>query len=133
MPSSNSHTRIRGHHLLCMQAFQGYGYSSDFVANMQQVIQNIDTHPDMQIEVVAECDIICTSCPHYNEGICQKTPNSHTSIVDMDLRVLKKLGLEEGTRLKSQDIFDLVNQKVQGNPDISDLCEECEWKGICFL
>jgi len=54
-------------------------------------------------------------------------PNSHTSIVDMDRRVLKKLGLEKGTRLKPQDIFGLVNQKVQGNPNIY---QECEWRVI---
>jgi len=52
----------------------------------------------------------------------------------MDRWVLKKLGLEEETRLKSQDIFGLVNPKVKGNPDISDIsdiCGECEWRGIC--
>ena len=28
---------LRGHHLLCLQGFQGYGYDEDFVKNMTEI------------------------------------------------------------------------------------------------
>ena len=28
---------LRGHHLLCLKGFQGYGYDDDFVENMKLV------------------------------------------------------------------------------------------------
>ena len=32
---------IRAHHFLCMQGFQGYGYSEDFIRNMAGIIEYI--------------------------------------------------------------------------------------------
>ncbi len=38
---NDSIINIRAHHLLCLQGFQGYGYSQDFVRNMAEIIKKI--------------------------------------------------------------------------------------------
>lgn len=122
---------IRAHHILCIQGFQGYGYSKDFVDNMTELTENINSNPDLKIEIIDECDIICSRCPYNNGGICQKRQDSFQKVRDTDLRVLKKLGLKKGMKLKAKDIFFLANEKLKNISDIQDICGDCEWKEIC--
>ena len=32
---------LRGHHLLCIQGYQGYGYSEKFTDNMDNIIEDL--------------------------------------------------------------------------------------------
>ena len=123
--------KIRAHHLLCMQGFQGYGYSQDFAANMQKVIETINSSPNSEIVIVAECDVICSHCPHIMDGICRKGSGSAKRIRDMDLKVLEKLGLREGTKVKGKDILDLVNTRLGNVSDVNGICGKCEWVDRC--
>ena len=125
------HIKIRAHHLLCMQGFQGYGYSQDFAANMQKVIETINSSQNPVVEIVAECDVICSHCPHNMEEVCWKGLGSAKRIRDMDLRVLEKLGLREGTKVKGKDIFDLVNTRLGNVSDVNGICGKCEWMNRC--
>ena len=114
-----------------MQGFQGYGYSPDFAANMQQVIETIRSSSNLEIAVVAECDIICSHCPHIKDGICRKDSGSAGRIRDMDMLVLEKLGLREGTKAKGKDILDLVNARIGNISDVDGICGKCEWGDRC--
>jgi len=122
--------KIRAHHFLCVQGFQGYGYSQDFVKNMIEIIKNIDSNPESQI--ITECDIICSCCPHNVEGICQKRLDSAQKVKDMDIRVLRKLNLKDGIRGRAKDFLALVNAKFRNRFDIDDICGDCEWKEKCL-
>lgn len=123
-------TKVRAHHLLCMQGFQGYGYSRDFVANMTQIIKNINSSPDLELEITAECDVICSCCPYNEKGVCEKNPDSAGKLSNMDKHVIKKLGLREGAKVKAKDIPSLLKTKLRG-PDIEDVCGDCGWKEKC--
>ncbi|MCD6490406.1 MAG: DUF1284 domain-containing protein [Thermodesulfobacterium sp.] len=122
--------KIRAHHLLCIQGFQGYGYSKDFVKNMTEVIKNIDSNPE--VEIIAECDIICSCCPHNVGGVCQKELNSAQKVKDMDIQVLRKLNLKDGTRGRAKDFLLLVNTKLKNSLDVQDICGKCEWRKKCL-
>lgn len=124
--------RIRAHHLLCMQGFQGYGYSRSFIDNMTQVVKDINSNPDLGVEIIAECDIICSHCPYNKEGVCERMPNSAQKVREMDIHVLRKLGLKEGTKGRVKDILALVNTKLKNSSDIQDICGDCEWKEKCL-
>jgi uncharacterized protein len=123
--------KIRAHHLCCIQGFQGYGYSPTFVTNMRTVISEIKASPSRPIKLVSECDVICTSCPSKRECSTQKSVHSHR-IRNMDLVVLEKLNIEEGTVIEANEAFRLVNSRLNTASDIEDVCETCKWKRKCI-
>lgn len=128
----NNILKIRAHHLLCMQGFQGYGYSEDFVDNMQQVIKHINSSPEQKIEIISDCDIICSKCPYNKKEVCTKNSDSAAKLKDMDMNVLKKLELKKSEKIKSKDILSLIKTKLKKS-DIENICKDCSWKDKCLL
>ena len=120
---------IRAHHLLCMQGYQGYGYSPDFKRNMEEIIEYLDANPHSRLKVVADADVICLKCPKLEGGHCNKY--SSLAIVDMDLKVLEKLDLAEGAIEPAQKL--LAEIKTWNIYDLHDICRECSWKDKCLL
>jgi len=72
--------KIRAHHLLCIQGFQGYGYSEEFTENMLKVIQNLKSFPNHKIQITTCCDAICACCPHNIGDKCTESSNSNEKI-----------------------------------------------------
>lgn len=62
----------------------------------------------------------------------KKNPDSNQKIKDIDMYVLKKLGLKEGTKGKAKDILTLVNTRLWNVSDIQNICGDCEWKEQCL-
>lgn len=120
--------RIRAHHLLCMQGFQGYGYDRNFTAHIFEVIKNVKSCLDIKVEIIAECDVICFYCPNNKGKACQK----ELKIKKIDVYTLKKLDLREGTRGKVQDFLSLANARLRNISDVQDICGDCAWKEKCF-
>ncbi|MGF7118656.1 DUF1284 domain-containing protein [Methanobacterium oryzae] len=123
--------KIRAHHLLCMQGFQGYGYSKEFSQNMAKIIDILNSDDKQEIEIIAECDIICSCCPHLLEGKCFKNPMADAEIIEMDLKVLEKLGLESGIIFEANEIFTLINETLNSD-NIHSICRNCRWKDKCL-
>lgn len=123
--------KIRAHHLLCFQGYQGYGYSERFKANLEKTIKFINTS-DPEVEIVAENDLICDCCPHLSDTRYCKDEASSLKIKTMDLRVLKKLDLAEGSCVKSQDLNRLVHAKFKTYLDIQPICGDCQWQEKCL-
>ncbi len=123
--------KIRAHHLFCMQGFQGYGYSSEFVANMRLVLESIKATPSKPLKLVSECDVICTSCPH-REQCALKGSFLAIRIRHMDSLVLKKLGIVEGAITDAKSVFRLVNTKLKTPSDIEEICGKCRWRQKCL-
>jgi len=121
---------IRAHHLLCLQGFQGYGYSQDFVRNMAEIIKKIGSNPELQI--ITGCDDICSYCPHRLEGVCQKDAGSVSGIKDVDRRVLQYLDLKEGIKGRAHDFISLAKARLRSISDIENICGDCNWKEKCL-
>jgi hypothetical protein len=124
--------KIRAHHLLCMQGFQGYGYSEDFSKNMAEIIQNLRSSPDQKIQIITECDVICSCCPYNVKEICSKDPESHEKIKRMDTKVLEKLELCNGDIFEVEEIFNIINKRLKTNFDVIEICGNCSWREKCL-
>jgi len=130
--SDDSAIRLRGHHLLCLQGFQGYGYDKSFIRNLRNILHRFDTEPDLQIEVITECDDICIKCPHQKDGVCIKEQDSADKIRDMDERVLRKAGIDMGDKGTADELIGRVNERLKEINDIQPICGDCEWKKDCL-
>ncbi len=123
--------KIRAHHLCCIQGFQGYGYSPVFVANLRAVISDIKAFPSRPLELVSECDVICFACPSKSECTAQESTISHR-IRSMDLVVMEKLKIKEGTIMEADEAFSLINSQLANASDIDDVCGTCKWRQKCL-
>jgi len=62
--------RLRGHHLLCLQGFQGLGYDDRSVARLHELYGAIEADPSTPVEVVEGPDAMCEPCPHLSGETC---------------------------------------------------------------
>ncbi len=124
--------KIRAHHLLCMQGFQGYGYSEDFSKNMAKIIENFKSTPEYEIEIVIESDAICACCPHDVDGNCHENQGSDKKINAMDTRVLKKLEIQAGSIFEVEEIFNIINKKLKTQSEAIEICRDCKWSEKCL-
>ena len=118
--------KIRAHHLLCMQNFQGKGYSREFVKNFYDVLSNVTNN---KISVVDSIDDICSACPHNKNG-CKKKSDSEKRVKEFDDRVAKLLKININETMKIKDIYKRINGADRF--DIENLCKDCEWKQFCW-
>ena len=124
--------KIRGHHLLCLQGFQGYGYNEDFVKNMTIIYDKI-MNDEEYIKLISSIDDICKKCPNNKCDICiNKDENS--KIIKMDKIVLRKLQKEKNSDYyKASELFDLINNKLfTKKEDIKNTCLRCKWYDVCL-
>lgn len=119
--------KIRAHHFLCMQGFQGYGYSDDFVKNMTRIIKYIRENSDCKINLINSCDDICSACSNNMEQHC-----SNKEVDNMDNVVLSKLKLRKGDIISAEEAFELVNRKLKTIEDVENICGNCRWIEKCL-
>ena len=117
---------LRGHHLLCLHGFRGFGYSPEFVSNMQLVRDRLASSPDVEVEVTTSPDDICSACPHLQEGKCARDGgDSETRTREKDTAVLARLALSPGDKISSGELFALTAERFSNG--IEDLCSLCKW------
>ena len=124
--------RIRAHHLLCIQGFQGYGYGRDFIANMAGIAKRIRLDPDLEIQVTDTCDVICSRCPHNEREVCQKASDSAQRVGDLDHLVLEKLDLAGEAKGRARDLLARADARFKDRSDVEEVCGDCEWKQECL-
>ena len=121
--------KLRGHHLLCLQGFQGYGYDDNFVKNMIQV-NNLRKLDETLIEVVNMADDICKACPNLIDGKCKDNKNNE-NIIAMDNVVLSKI--DSSRTFKSNELFDEINNNFNDLKSVEDICLNCSWWEQCLF
>lgn len=123
--------KLRGHHLLCIQGFQGQGYSRDFVENMASIIQELEENLGQPVELVASCDSICARCPWNRDGTCSiKGPNSEERLGLRDRRVLRAIGAREGAILTFREVQSRITGLLE-EFGLESFCEGCRWLALC--
>ncbi|MDD3223551.1 MAG: DUF1284 domain-containing protein [Clostridium sp.] len=120
--------KLRAHHFLCMQGFQGYGYNEGFTKNMDKIIKYIHKNKSLEVEIIDSCDDICEKCRNNIDGKCK----DFVEIGDMDKNVLEKLQLESEGIYKASHIFKLVNEKIGSVKEAKKICGTCSWHEKCL-
>ncbi len=119
---------IRPHHLLCMQAYIGKGYSEEFVENMNLVVDKLKKNKSQTIRIVDNTDDICLKCPNnVGESKCKY----NTKVLSIDEKVRKYFELEAG-EYTYEYLLEKLKQKLTVEI-FQDICSNCEWfdMGMC--
>ena len=118
--------RVRAHHLLCILGFRGLGYSEEFIATMGKVVKSLCSNSTFPVILVAECDIICASCPHNKGSKCLKEANSESKVKTQDLEVLHRLSFEAGAQIPAGKVWAKIKERLSFK-DMAEICRDCEW------
>lgn len=125
--------KIRPHHILCMRAYIGNGYSEEFKIKMEEIIKEIKAYNEFlkvdnlkdemkEVKLVFYTDSICERCPNkLGENLC----SSQEKVNLIDAKVVNYFNLEEGT-YNYKDLENLVYSNITGEI-FDDICKTCEW------
>jgi hypothetical protein len=122
--------RIRAHHLLCIQGFQGYGYTKGFVLHMERVTYFLRSNPLYYLQIVVKSDELCFECPHDVNGRCIK--GSVDEISKVDRSVIEKANLDLKHIYTVSEGFSTVNKNLNHEHVVS-LCSGCSWQNKCLF
>lgn len=117
--------KIRAHHGMCLNFFEGKGYSDEFTAHMQKIFEMVQENPE--IELAVQGDVICKKCPNLKTGIC----GTWELVLRYDQEVLKHCGLSEGMVIHWKQFSDLVREKIILSGERQNICGNCQWSSIC--
>jgi len=124
--------RIRAHHLLCTQGFQGYGYDENFTNHLKNIIEKFKTQPDTTIQLVSEWDAICVKCPNLMEEKCQMDETSDLRIKKMDKNVLKAIDVPQNAIIKYSAAIEKINDTFKNRSQLENICGNCRWIEVCL-
>lgn len=120
---------LRGHHLLCIQGFQGYGYNKEFIHNMEK-INEARKNDTTIIEVVNHPDDICRKCPNLIDNICKDFKNNE-EIVSMDENVINKISQKR--EYNSKELFEEISRIFKTKENTKEICLDCSWWDKCLF
>ena len=123
--------RLRPHHLLCMLTFAGKGYSPDFIANFDRIIQRIASG-NQTIEIALGPDDICAplladaSCHCRNASVSERDTLAAESLTQ-----LLQQPIQPGTPLAlTAATLDRLRQAFRAGT-IRRACHGCQWVPLC--
>ncbi len=123
--------KIRAHHLLCLLGFRSVGYSQEFIVKMGKVVGELRSNAAFPITVIAECDILCASCPHNKGNKCRKEADAESKVKARDLEVLQRLGFETGTQISAGKAWTRIKARISVR-DLSEICRGCHWQELGY-
>jgi hypothetical protein len=113
---------LRPHHLLCVQGFEGKGYSSNFIKNMAGITDKLKNEKDTAVRVVFKTDDICAECPHkIGENLCAGDDKAQ----DIDRKVREYFNIEEKVYIYPE-IIKKIKSGMTGEI-MDDICGRCDW------
>lgn len=117
--------KLRPHHLLCTQGYSGKGYSKEFVANMDELVNRLRNEENVEVEIVFNTDDICAACPNcLGENLC----TTNDKVNSYDSKLVNYTGLEEKKYIYKEIIRE-INSKLT-EEKMRDICEGCCWYPI---
>jgi hypothetical protein len=121
-------TRIRPHHLLCIQGFRGQGYSPTFIANLSRIKEYFEAAPDAPVELVHGVDEICDYCPHLDSNDCTR-PGQKVS--ELDRMALERMKLSAGMTESWSFFVDAICEHID-TAKMDEVCHGCNWIDLGF-
>ena len=116
---------LRAHHGMCLQYFEGRGYSSEFTAHMGKVLNSLTDNTE--IEIITEADIVCSRCPNLKNGIC----TDRDLVKRYDEEVLKAIKVSPESVLTWDRFRTLVKENILTTGKREAICRNCRWNSIC--
>ena len=120
---------LRGHHLLCLQGFQGYGYDNNFIKNMSY-INDLRKSKNTTISITNTPDDICKSCPNLKNGIC-KDKKQNTEIIKMDDEIISKIDTTK--EYNALNLFNAIRNIFNTKKSVKYICSYCSWHEKCLF
>ena len=118
-------TKLRGHHLICLNFFRGEGYSENFIKNIYSVIGK------EEIEIVEGPDEVCARCPYLKDNMCSSSEYTDEKILFQDKEALKLLGFRPG-RIVDWHIISARLPQILGKWKVR-FCMDCGYRKVCFV
>lgn len=128
-PTDDMPLQLRAHHLLCVLKYQGKGYSSEFVSNLDRIWHEIRRRAHDRVEPRTVADSICGSCPHLADPQESTSCRFHASISLRDSRLLSAMGWEEGTIVSLAETLETLRQRHAEL--LETVCCGCDWLELC--
>ena len=112
---------LRPHHLLCLLAFIGRGYSPAFITRMRELqLEYFD--PVTMVRLVDGPDDACGACPELEVEGC----GLYRNVGELDRRVLEATGLAPGIH-NAAALHRTLARTIQTIPP-EELCGDCDWR-----
>ncbi len=119
--------KLRPHHGMCFQFYEGKGYSKDFTDHMGMVIREMETDSSQKVKLRVSTDIVCANCPNNESGCC----TSQEKVVRYDNEVLRLCEIKEGEELSYADFLQRVKERIIDTGLRKKVCGDCSWDYIC--
>jgi uncharacterized protein len=122
--------RLRGHHFICLQFYDGGGMTPEYAENVRRVAALARTEPAL---VVAGADDVCAACPGLSaEGACVDANAGEPEIDRLDRLAWTLLRVAPGDRLTLAE----AGQLFASDPKVAEVwrgeaCTGCEWDRYC--
>lgn len=118
--------KFRPHHSLCVQFFEGKGYSDEFVCGMAKIVAVLE-NDNASLTLTGGCDEICSSCPNRDNGSCDVTGKASC----YDKRCLDLLGMKIGDTADWKELSRIARENIILKDRLSQVCGDCKWSHIC--
>lgn len=118
--------KLRPHHGLCINFYEGKGYSPEFTENMTAVIEALDRE-NPETEITLNNDVICRKCPNAIDDTCR----SIEKVSFHDKKVMDLCGLSDGDKILWRDFQQKVHDRIINIGKLKEVCGDCRWLYIC--
>ena len=128
---SEAKRAVRAHTAICMQGFEGRGYSPAFVEKFSEILTEVQS--GVEFTLTTSPDDICGACPHGQASECTlHSRNNEAHIMEQDLRVLNALGYSDGDTTNWSSLVQRIGQSITPD-DLDTICGGCPWlpMGMC--
>ena len=112
--------KFRPHHSLCVQFFEGKGYSDEFVCGMAKIVSVLENN-NANLTLTGGCDEICSSCPNRDNGSCDVTGKASC----YDKRCLDLLGMKIGDTADWKELSRIARENIILKDRLSQVCGDC--------
>lgn len=129
MSASGDEISFRPHHFMCTLAFEGKGYSPDFVTNYDKIHKQLIDNPDTDIKITHGLDAVCEACPHQRQNnLCDK----QALIEHLDHGYHEALKLKDTSSLSWREAKNRIKQNITVDK-FNGICKLCAWHryGMC--
>jgi hypothetical protein len=117
---------FRGHHLICLNFYNGEGYSTGYIEHLSQTLAIAEKEA---VKICVGADCICKECPNLCDEKCECYENAEADIRCMDATALDLLGLSPDTSISWKEVREKIGDIFHEWYGL--YCKDCNWISAC--